>query len=88
MINEQGSTQYPASMPDEQRPPTTYLDALNRDWQYWPSSAADQMWREATCNQSDCDRPAATASPMSSGTAPCTTIRQRHGVIGACHARR
>jgi hypothetical protein len=39
--------------------PADYIDSQGRDWQYWPTAAADQMWREVTCNQFNCFRPAA-----------------------------
>jgi hypothetical protein len=39
--------------------PTLYTDAQGREWQYWPLSAANQMWSEVTCNQYGCNRPAA-----------------------------
>lgn len=35
-----------------------YTDPLGRIWQYWPSSAARKIWREARCNQFECGRPA------------------------------
>jgi hypothetical protein len=36
----------------------THTNAQGRAWQYWPLSAADQMWRFVTCNQHNCRRPA------------------------------
>jgi hypothetical protein len=45
-------------LPNEQ-PPSSYTDAQGGEWRYWPLSAADRMWRDITCNQFGCNRPAA-----------------------------
>lgn len=58
MTNDRVCEQHQSTLTEDQ-PPTSYTDSHGRDGQYWPLTAAAQMWGEALCNQPGCDHPAA-----------------------------
>jgi hypothetical protein len=49
---------YAQKTPPPPAPALFYKDRLGREWQYWPLIEAEQMWRQARCNQCYCERPA------------------------------